>query len=92
MPKDADFKEREFREMVRNILQGYRKEYLALGDALTEAVLQKFNSGVPMTRAVEDALRDVGFFWSEFAGGRAGAVPRGVRRLRRTAEVRRGIV
>ena len=62
MPKDADFKAREFREAVRNILQGYRKEYLAIGDALVERVLQKFNDGVPMTRAVEDAIRDVGFF------------------------------
>ena len=62
MPKDADFKAREFREAVRNILQGYRKEYLAIGDALVESVLQKFNDGVPMTRAVEDAIRDVGFF------------------------------
>ncbi len=51
MPKDADFKAREFREAVRNILQGYRKEYLAIGDALVERVLQKFNDGVPMTRA-----------------------------------------
>ena len=62
MSKDTDFKEREFREAVRSILQGYRKEYRAIGDALVESVLQKFNDGVPMTRAVEDAIRDVGFF------------------------------
>ena len=62
MPKDSDFKERDFREAVRNILQGYRKEYLALGNTLVESVLQKFNDGIPMTRAVEDAIRDVGFF------------------------------
>ena len=62
MPKDSGFKERDFREAVRNILQGYRKEYLALGDTLVESVLQKFNDGVPMTRAVDDAIRDVGFF------------------------------
>lgn len=62
MPKDADFKAREFREAVRNILQGYRKEYLAIGDALVESVLQKFNDGIPMTRAVDDAIREVGFF------------------------------
>lgn len=62
MPKDSGFKERDFREAVRNILQGYRKEYLALGDTLVESVLQKFNDGIPVTRAVEDAIRDVGFF------------------------------
>ncbi len=62
MLKDADFKAYEFREAVRNILQGYRQEYLAIGDKLVDSVLQKFSDAIPMTRAVDTAIKEVGFF------------------------------
>lgn len=56
-----DFKAQDFREAVRDILKDYRKEYLALGNALVERILEKLKDGVPVIKAVEDAVKEAGF-------------------------------
>lgn len=56
-----DFKAQDFREAVRDILKDYRKEYLALGDALVERILAKLKDGTPMIKAVDDAVKEAGF-------------------------------
>ena len=56
-----DFKAQDFQEAVRDILKDYRKEYLALGDALVERILAKLKDGTPMIKAVEDAVKEAGF-------------------------------
>ena len=52
-----DFKAQDFQEAVRDILKDYRKEYLALGDALVERTLAKLKDGTLMIKAVEDAVK-----------------------------------
>lgn len=56
-----DFKAQDFQEAVRDILKDYRKEYLALGNALVERILEKLKDGVPVIKAVEDAVKEAGF-------------------------------
>ena len=56
-----DFKAQDFREAIRDLLKDYRKEYLALGDALIEQILTKLKDGIPMIKAVEEAVKEAGF-------------------------------
>lgn len=54
--------EKEFKEQLRKILQGYGKTYEEIGDALIEKILAKVNAGMKLSKAVAEALEETDFF------------------------------
>lgn len=54
--------EKDFKEQLRKILQGYGKTYEELGDALIEKVFAKVNAGMKLSKAVAEALEETDFF------------------------------
>lgn len=54
--------EKDFKEQLRKILQGYGKTYEELGDALIEKILAKVNAGMKLSKAVAEALEETDFF------------------------------